>query len=122
MASMMLLEYNQLYKYLILFSFMTIKSDIDYVGGQPRIEGHRLWVSHIVGNIAEMGLTGYIEDFNLRGEEDKIKEAIDYCRFKSCVGHVVNYCQGCNKSAKYPGENVWELAQKVYDNNFKAVR
>ncbi len=101
---------------------MTVKSDKNYVSGQPRIEGHRLWVSHIVGNIVEGGLINYIEDFDLKDEEEKIKEAIEYCRLEKCVGHAITYCQGCNKNKEHPGENVWELAQKIRESDFKAVR
>jgi len=57
----------------------------------------------------------YIKDFDLKGEENKVKEAIDYCRLEKCIGHAVTYCQGCNKSAKYPGENILIFLKQIYD-------
>ena len=42
---------------------MSIKSDKDYLCGQPRIEGHRIWVSHVIAHVNESGLE-YCKNFD----------------------------------------------------------
>ena len=97
---------------------MAILSDKNYVGGKPRIEGHRLWVSHIIANVADQGLEEYIDDFELHGEEQKIREAIEYCMNEDCIGHAVTYCQDCNKCKEFPGEDLWKVAKELYEKYF----
>ncbi len=91
---------------------MTIRSDKGYVSGQPRIEGHRIWVSHVIANVFESGLEEYRKDFGL--EEQQIREAIDYCRGQNCVGNSVSYCQGCSKNSRHSGEDVWKVAEELH--------
>lgn len=97
---------------------MAIRSDKGCVGGQPRIEGQRIWISHIILNVKDMGLQEYLEDFDLESERDKIIEAFDYCRKEECVGKVVSYCQDCNKNSRFPGEDVWKIARELYEIYF----
>mgnify|MGYP005684907713 CR=1 FL=1 len=96
---------------------MSITSDKNYVSGQPRIDGHRIWVSHIISHVREMGLDSYIDDFDLEGEEDHIIEALDYCRNERCVGNVVSYCQGCSKHTSSSGEDLWNIAAHLYQEH-----
>ena len=100
---------------------MAILSDSDYVGGKPRIEGHRLWVSHIVEGVLTDGLEGYIKNYSLEGEENKIKEAIDYCRKEQCVGHAITYCQGCSKREESKNDlwNLWTVSGELYKTYFE---
>ena len=71
---------------------MVIKSEKDYASGQPRIEGHRTSVQHVVANVNCLGLEGYVkelwtdDDGQLFDEKirDKIKEAVEYCRTEQC--------------------------------------
>ena len=37
---------------------MVIKSEKDYASGQPRIEGHRTSVQHVVANVNCFGIRG----------------------------------------------------------------
>ena len=99
---------------------MAITSDRNYATGQPRIDGHRIWVGHIVANVAELGLAQYVEDFSLEGKEPDIREAVKYCMGQDCVGNVHSYCQGCNHNVQYPGEDLWKVAQNVYKREFGA--
>ena len=92
---------------------MTIKSDKDYISGQPRLDGHRLSVAHIVANISQVGLESFVNEFDLHGEEGKLKEAIEYCRNEQCVSKVISYCQGCNKNVTYSGEDLWKVAERI---------
>ena len=101
---------------------MTIRSDKGYVGGKPRIEGTRLWVSLIVTDVEDMGLDSFIEDFELHDKKDKIKEAIEYCMNEQCVDEkgmpkVIAYCDYCAKRGE--GAEIWKLAKKLYDTLIK---
>src|SRR3989338_5382110 len=87
-------------RYIILISLMivmSIKSDKDYLCGQPRIEGHRIWVSHVIAHVNESGL--------------------EYCMNERCVGSAISYCQGCTKSGE-GGEDCWKVAKQVYKKVF----
>ncbi len=98
---------------------MFIKSDEDYVGGKPRIDGHRIWVSHIVIGIEAMGLEEYIEDYRLGDDLDimnKIKEALKYCMNEKCV-NAIKYCQDCSKDEK-GCDDLWKVAKKLYGKYF----
>lgn len=99
---------------------MHILSTPGYVSGQPRIEGHRIWVSIIIANVAQMGLEEFLEDFELKGERDKVREAIEYCMNERCVNNVHRYCHGCNKSQESPGEDLWKKAKILHEQYFKA--
>lgn len=99
---------------------MVIRSDRGYVGGKPRIEGHTLWISHIVANIEDMGLEGYINDFELEDDpkiRNKIREALEYCMNERCIEHALHFCQGCNKN-KIEDEFLWETAKRLYERYF----
>ena len=94
---------------------MPIKSDAGYVCGQPRIEGHRIWVSHVVGNAKESGLE-YCENFDI--SEEDVKDALEYCMNERCVGNAIRYCQDCSKhEAGFP--DCWKIARQLYENHFQ---
>lgn len=90
-----------------------VSSDSNCMSGQPALAGHRLPLAHIVANIADSGFDEYIDDFDLRGEENKVKEAINYCRQEKCA-NAKSYCEGCSKNKDYPGEDLWRVASDLY--------
>ena len=93
---------------------MSSQSDKGYVGGQPRIQGTRIWVSHAIANISEMGLEEYMYDFDLSDKKQELKDAIDYCRRELCQNSAISSCQGCNKNVNYPGKDLWKVAEELY--------
>lgn len=93
---------------------MSIKSDKDYLCGQPRIEGHRIWVSHVIAHVNESGLE-YCKNFDI--SERDVRDAIEYCMNERCVGSAISYCQGCTKSGE-GGEDCWKVAKQVYKKVF----
>lgn len=95
---------------------MSIRSDKGYVSGQPRIEGHRIWVSLVVFGVNADGLERYIDGYDVTKQE--VKDALEYCRKEQCAGTAVDYCQDCNKSTDLPGEDVWKIAEKLYNQYF----
>jgi len=118
---------------MVVVFIIMIKSDKDCVSGQPRIEGHEISVRHVVANVGCLGLDGCIEYFKLgndEGIEDKIREAVDYCRNEQCDkdnenGRLESYCHYCTKNEDFkPNKNesksdVWKTAHKVYQLNFE---
>ena len=97
---------------------MVILSDGDFVGGKPRMEGHRLWVSHVVGGVEEAGLVGYIRNYDIQQGVPKIREALEYCMNQSCEGQAIKYCQYCSKNTELSGVNMWEVARRLHEEYF----
>jgi len=93
---------------------MPIMSDSDYCHGMPIIEGHRIWVSHVIANVEEMGINGYAEDFDLSVLD--ILDTINYCREEKCLKNCLSYCQECGKDKKeYPNhKDLSKVAEKIY--------
>lgn len=97
---------------------ITRKSTIEPIYNKPRLEGHRIPISSLIANIDDMGLEEYLEEFDLKDEKEKVRDAIIYCIYQDCEKNYGQFCQGCNKNKEYPGQNLWELAREVYKNNF----
>ncbi len=95
---------------------MTICSDKGCVGGQPRMEGTRLWISHVITHVNKSGLDYYIEDFELQDKKAEIKNAIEYCMKENCVDNCVRYCTYCTKASIDPkyGVKFWKIAKKLH--------
>lgn len=80
-------------------SNMQIVSTKDCLGGQPRLDNHRIQVSYIVNFLEQAGsLKTYIKWFPTVDDPKKIREALDYCRNEQCIGNCIAYCQGCTKN------------------------
>ena len=76
-----------------------IVSDEGYVSGQPRIDGHRIWVGHVVEFLQAFGsVEAYLENFPTITRE-QVRESLEYCMRERCVGRVFRYCQGCKKDS-----------------------
>jgi uncharacterized protein (DUF433 family) len=98
---------------------MEIDSDKDYVGGKPRMKGHRLWIGHVVSGVEILGVDGYIFDYSLGIDgREKVREALDYCRNEECIENVVRYCQDCRKREDR-GIEFWKIAEKIYEREFE---
>ena len=93
---------------------MVIRSDEHTLSGQPRLESRRIWVSHVVANVNEMGLNRYCLDYEIPRQE--IRDAIEYCMNERCVKSAISFCQGCMKSGE--GEECWKTAKRIYNKVF----
>ncbi len=95
---------------------MPIETDKNTCSGQPRLEKTRIWVSHAIAHIEDMGLEEYVDEFDI--PLAKVKEAIEYCMAEKCVGHAVRYCQGCSKY-EGRGTDLWKVAKQIYEKEVK---
>ena len=100
---------------------MTIESNEGVVGGKPCIEGHRIWVSHVVECIERLRSVERFLEWYPQLTRDQVREALDYCRKEQCIGNVIAYCQNCTKDKRPPirddpGKGVHILGDVSLDN------
>lgn len=114
---------------------MPIVSDDDVVGGQPRIDGTRIWVSHVVESMHGLGsLKAYLKTYP-GITEAQVREALAYCSRQKCSeGGVYRHCQNCTKDDSPPPfdapkeegdepeekRDLWKLAKQLYRIHFAA--
>lgn len=94
---------------------MAIVSDSDTLGGQPRIDGRRIPVSHVIANVEEIGVSEYCEDFEIK--RDAVRDAIVYCMNQTCDTKAKSYCYGCRKDEPFR-KDLWENAREAYQRFF----
>ncbi len=91
-----------------------VVSDRNYISGQPRLRGHRLSVARIVAEIEERGIEGFLEDFDIKDERQKVISVVNYCAGEKCSGKVIRYCYECHKFNPN-GEKLWITAREFLE-------
>jgi len=94
-----------------------------WLGGSPRLEGHRIGVDHVVLMLREQSPEEYLADYQLDDVTvDDLKIAVHYCRSLQCEKDQPQcYCSWCSIAEKH-GEkrppdaklhDCWMLAEET---------
>jgi uncharacterized protein (DUF433 family) len=94
-----------------------------WLGGSPRLEGHRIGVDHVIFGLERESPADYLADYQLDDVSvDDLKTAVHYCRARQCEKDCPQrYCSWCSISEKHGEErpsdvklhDCWILAEEV---------
>ena len=95
--------------------FKCIKTDQDFLNGNPHLNDRRLSVFDIVSGCKYFGVKNYQKDYNISDHE--ICEVVKFCMSRSCKAEN-SFCGGCSLRALQDGID----SKQKYIDRFSEIR